>query len=89
MTGDYSEQAKLRDRSAPGTVERLVEIIIKNYISGNIAHFMILTAGSPHRAADDLHRALTAAVGDGSPVLLVGVEYSSMVARFYTQVYGQ
>ena len=85
MTGDYSEQAKLRDRSAPGTVERLVEI----YISGDIAHVMILTAGSPHRAADDLHRALTAAVGDGSPVLLVGVEYSSMVARFYTQVYGQ
>ena len=42
------------------------------------------------RAADDLHRALAATgVGDDSPVMLVGVEYSCMVARFYAQAYEQ
>ena len=38
-------------------------------------------------AADILHYALTATIGEGSSVLLVGVEYSAMVARFYARAY--
>lgn len=40
-------------------------------------------------AADDLHRVLTRIIGEKESVFLVGVEYSSMVARFYTQIYEQ
>ena len=39
-----------------------------------------------YRMADDLFRLLQATVGK-SQVILVGADFSSLIARFYTQLY--
>ena len=38
---------------------------------------------------DDLHRLLNYASDQPKPLLLVGVDYSTFIARFYTQLYEQ
>lgn len=41
------------------------------------------------RMVDDLHRLVNFASDQPKPLLLVGVDYSTFVARFYTQLYEQ
>ena len=38
---------------------------------------------------DDLHRLLNYASDQPKPLLLIGVDYSTFIARFYTQLYEQ
>ena len=42
-----------------------------------------------NRMVDDLQRLINFASNQPKPLLLVGVDYSTFVARFYTQIYEQ
>ena len=42
-----------------------------------------------YRMVDDLHRLLNYASNQPKPLLLVSVDYSTFIARFYTQLYEQ
>ena len=55
---------------------------------------MLITSPLPppqpvSRMVDDLHRLINFASNQPKPLLLVGVDYSTFVARFYTQIYEQ
>ena len=87
-TEDYGNATKERDKTLPSTVERW------NYDYYVCVCVEILTISLTHRSSssrmvEDLHRLLTVASNQPKPFLLVGLDFMTLVTRFYAQLYEQ